>query len=124
MKLYCLIIGTIFLFGSVILLLYRLYFIRCAETVNGIVVDKIYRNRSTETRTSKTKVLKISYQNPTSGSAEYASDTSVITPFFKINDSLKLSVMGNKVLIKHWLYLILAPVALLIIGIACVYLSY
>lgn len=124
MKLYCLIVGIFFLVGSVILLLHRIYFIFRAKTVRAVVVDKVFRNKSTETRSSKAKVLKLEFQYPGTSSNEYICDSSVLTPFFKINDSIKLSVLGNKVLLKHELYVILAPVGLAIFGLVSIYVFY
>lgn len=92
-----------------------------ATTVDGVVVDKVFRNKSTETRSTRAKCLKIRYEHPESGPAEIVCDTSLLTPLFNINDSLKLCVTSNRVLIKHWLYVILAPLALAGLGVASLY---
>jgi hypothetical protein len=124
MKIYCLTIGISLLVGSVILLLHRILFIYRAKTVSAVVVEKIFRNASTETRSSKAMVLKLNFDLPTSGATSYVCDTSILTPFFDINDKLKLSILGNRVLIKHWFYVILAPTALLTLGILCIIVWY
>jgi hypothetical protein len=124
MKIYCLTIGISLLVGSAILLLYRIQFMCHARTVSAVVVDKIFRNASTETRSSRAKVLKLSFDHPSTGPKSYVCDTSILTMLFDINDKLKLSILGNKVLIKHWGYVILAPAALLVFGILCIYVSY
>ena len=108
------------LIGSGFLLLHRIHFIYRAKTVIAVVVEKVFRNRSTETRSSRAKVLKLSFEHPAFGQTDYFCDTSIITPLFKINDLVKLSVLGNKVIVKHWLYLILAPLALITLGIICI----
>lgn len=123
MKIYCLVIGAVFLLGSVLLMLHRLYFIFRAIKVPAVVAAKVYRNASTETRSSRAKVLKLTFEHPASGQEEHICDTSLLTPIFKINDKLYLSVRNNKVLINHWFYLILAPAALLIFGVVCIYTS-
>ncbi|WP_269521120.1 hypothetical protein [Alteromonas sp. BMJM2] len=124
MKIYCLTIGISLLVGSAILLLHRIQFIYRAKTVSAVVAEKIFRNASTETRLSKAMVLKLNFYHPTSGATSYVCDTSVLTPFFDINDQLKLSILGNKVLLKHWFYVILAPTALLTLGILCIIVWY
>ena len=120
MKIYCLTIGIFLLVGSATLLLHRIQFICRARTVSAVVVDKIFRNASSETRSSRAKVLKLSYDHPSFGPTNYVCDTSILTPLFDINDKLKLSILGNKVLINHWLYVILAPASLLVFGILCI----
>lgn len=124
MKIYCLTIGISLLVGAALLLLHRIQFIYRARTVSAVVVDKIFRNASTETRSSRAKVLKLNFDHPSSGAMSYVCDTTILTLFFDINDKLKLSILGNKVLIKHWFYVILAPMALLFFGILCIYVSY
>ena len=124
MKIYCLTIGISLLVGAALLLLYRIQFIYRARTVSAVVVDKIFRNASTETCSTRAKALKLNFDHPSSGAMSYVCDTTILTLFFDINDKLKLSILGNKVLIKHWFYVILAPMALLIFGILCIYVSY
>ena len=124
MKIYCLTIGISLLVGSAILLLHRIQFICRAKTVSAVVVDKVFRNASTETRSSRAKVLKLSFEHPASGPTSYVCDTSILTLLFDVNDELQLSIVGNKVLIKHWFYVILAPAALLTLGILCINVSY
>jgi len=124
MKIYCLTIGIFLLVGSATLLLYRIQFICRARTASAVVVDKIFRNASSETRSSRAKVLKLSYDHPSFGPTNYVCDTSILTPLFDINDKLKLSILGNKVLINHWRYVILAPASLLVFGILCIYVWY
>jgi len=124
MKTYCLTIGISLLVVSAILLLHRIQFIYRAKTVRAVVEEKVFRNASTETRSSRTKVLKLTFVHPDSGPTSYVCDTSILTLFFDKNDKLKLSILGNKVLIKHWFYVILAPAALLTFGILCINVSY
>lgn len=124
MRIYCLIIGIFLLIGSGFLLLYRIHFICRAKTVRAVVIDKVFRNQSTENRSSRAKVLKLRFEHPDSGPTNYVCDTNVLTPFFKINDLVKLCILGNKVIVKHWFYVILAPVALVTLGIVCINVSY
>jgi len=124
MKIYCLTIGISLLVVSAILLLHRIQFIYRAKTVSAVVVEKVFRNASTETRSSRANVLKLTFDHPDSGPTSYVCDTSILTLFFDKNDKLKLSILGNKVLIKHWFYVILAPAALLTFGILCINVSY
>ena len=124
MKIYCLVIGTLFVAGAVFLLCYRIYFVLRANTVTAVVIDKVFRNMGSETRSSRAKFLKFSFEHPNSGPTEYVCDTNVLTPLYQVNDSVKLSIWGQKVIVKHWLYVILAPTALLAMGAVCIYVSF
>ncbi|MEP1446229.1 MAG: hypothetical protein ABJK37_08990 [Paraglaciecola sp.] len=99
-------------------------FIRASKTVKAVVFAKVYRNKSTETRSSRTKVLKLRFQNPYSGSNEYVCDINILTPFYKVNDNIDLAVSENKILIKSGFYVMLAPVSLALMGGICVYVFY
>ena len=124
MSLYLLIIGTVCILGAVWLLISRLLHILNSQQIAGTVVDKVTRNPSAETPMGRVKVLKIAYQNPYSGTSEYICDTSVITPLYKINDPVTLAVSPRRVLLRHWLYVLLAPSAIAIIGVMTLYISY
>ncbi len=68
MQIYCQIIGILLIFSGIFLLANRLLFIAKAQTVTAKVVAKVFRNATTETRTSRVKVLKLQFYNPDSGS--------------------------------------------------------
>lgn len=121
MKYYCLVVGMLFLVGAFLLLVSRVRFINGSKIVKAIVMDKVYRNKSTETRPSRAKVLKLHFDNPYSDSNEYVCDTSIFTPFYKINDNIDLVVSENRVLIKNWVYVLLAPISLAMMGFVCIY---
>lgn len=124
MKFYCLVVGIFFLIGALTLLVSRVKFIRASKTVKAVVIAKVYRNKSTETRSSKTKVLKLHFDNPFAGTNEYVCDTNILTPFYKVNDNINLAVSENRILIKNGFYVLLAPVALALMGGICVYVFY
>lgn len=121
MKFYCLIIGVSLVAAATLILWSRVRFISHAHKVKAKVITKVYRNKSTETRTSRAKVLKLGFDNPFSGPAEYICDTNLLTPFYKINDNLELAVSENKVLLRNWPYIILAPFVLAALGCTSIY---
>lgn len=74
--------------------MYRIHSLLLFKIVNAIVIDKEFRNKSTESRSSRAKVLKLRFEHPHSGPTEYACDTSILTPFYQVNDVLKVYVVS------------------------------
>lgn len=116
---YALIMGTGLIAGALWLLSARIRFIRRAQIVTARVIAKVYRNSSTETRSSRARVLKLRFEHPVSGQSEYVCDTSVLTPFYKINDVVKVAVNAERVLIAEAGYVVLAPLVLSALGGGC-----
>lgn len=121
MQFYCLIVGAALIFGSVALLVFRIRFVFSTVYVPAVVVEKVFRNTSVENSSSRGKFLKFRYKAGGESFKEYVCDTNILTPFYTVGDEIILAVKDDKVLIKTWFYIALAPTVLMLFGLAALY---
>ncbi|RCU51776.1 hypothetical protein DU002_04720 [Corallincola holothuriorum] len=124
MAYYCIIVGGLLIAWAVALFTWRVLFYVRGQRLQGLVIDKVLRNFSPETRGGKSRHLKIEYVDPQQGKKLYVCDNSLLTGLYRTGDGVMLVVAGNRVMLASWLSVATPPMALLLLGSVTFYIGW